>query len=78
MSKRAIIVVDLQNEYLPSGKLPLVGIQQATENAAKVIEAARSKGERVIFIRHEMAEAPFFVPGSPGVEMIPAVMPRNG
>ena len=38
-----------------------------TENAAKVIESARSNGDRVIFIRHEMAEAPFFVPGSPGV-----------
>ena len=78
MSKRAIIVVDLQNEYLPSGKLPLVGIEQATENAAKVIESARSKGDRVIFIRHEMADAPFFVPGSPGVEIIPAVLPKKG
>jgi nicotinamidase-related amidase len=78
MSKRAIIVVDLQNEYLPSGKLPLVGIEQATENAAKVIESARSEGDKVIFIRHEMAEAPFFVPGSPGVEIIPAVLPKKG
>ena len=58
MSKRAIIVVDLQNEYLPAGKLPLVGIEQATANAAKVIESARLKGDRIIFIRHEMAEAP--------------------
>ncbi len=78
MSKRAIIVVDLQNEYFPSGKLPLVGIEQATENAAKVIQAARSNGDRVIFIRHEMAGAPFFVPGSPGVEIIPAVRPEVG
>jgi nicotinamidase-related amidase len=76
MSKRAIIVVDLQNEYLPSGKLPLVAINEATANASKVIEAARSNGDRIIFIRHEMAEAPFFVPGLPGVEIIPAVLPK--
>jgi nicotinamidase-related amidase len=55
-----------------------VGIEQATENAVKVIESARSKGDRGIFIRHEMAEAPFFVPGSPGVEIIPAVLPKKG
>ena len=27
MSKRGLIVVDLQNEYLASGKLPLVDIE---------------------------------------------------
>ena len=67
MSKRAIIVVDLQNEYLPTGKLPLVGIDEAAANAAKVIEAARSAGDKVIHVRHENpADAPFFVPGTDG------------
>lgn len=79
MSKRAIIVVDLQNEYLPSGKLPLVGIEQAVGNAAKVIEAARSSGDKVVHVRHEnRADAPFFVPGTSGVEIIPAVRPGEG
>lgn len=77
MSRRAIIVVDLQNEYLASGKLPLVGIDRAAANAAKVIEAARSNGDTVIHVRHEApnAEAPFFVSGSQGVEIIPVVQP---
>jgi len=79
VSKRAIIVVDLQNEYLPSGKLPLVGIDAAAANAAKVIEAARSAGDKVIHIRHESpADVPFFVPGTEGVEIIPAVAPAEG
>jgi nicotinamidase-related amidase len=79
MSKRAIIVVDLQNEYLPSGKLPLVGIDEAAANAAKVIEAARSAGDKVIHIRHESpTDVPFFVPGTEGVEIIPAVAPAEG
>jgi hypothetical protein len=29
MSKRATVVVDLQNEYLPTRKLALCGIEQA-------------------------------------------------
>ena len=79
MSKRAIIVVDLQNEYLPSGKLPLVGIDETTANAAKVIEAARSAGDKVIHIRHESpADVPFFVPGTDGVKIIPTVAPAEG
>jgi nicotinamidase-related amidase len=80
MSKRAVVVVDIQNEYFPAGKLPLVGIADAAANAAKVIDAARSKGDEVIFIRHESAgaNAPVFTPGSAGVEINSAVRPREG
>jgi nicotinamidase-related amidase len=80
MSKRAIVVVDIQNEYFPSGKLPLVGIADAAANAAKVIEAARSNGDEIIYVRHEGAgaSAPVFTPGSSGVEINAAVRPREG
>ena len=77
VKKRGLIVVDLQNEYLPTGKLPLVGIEAAAANAARVIADARSKGIAVFHIRHEFAngEAPVFVPGSDGVQIQPAVAP---
>lgn len=77
MKKRGLIVVDLQNEYLPTGKLPLSGIEVASANAAKVIADARANGVPVFHIRHEFAnnEAPVFVPGTDGVEIQPAVAP---
>ena len=77
MSKRAIIVVDLQNEYLATGKLPLVGIDAATANAVRVIADARSKGVPVLHVRHESAssDAPIFVPGSDGVRIMAAIAP---
>ncbi|PZU27124.1 MAG: cysteine hydrolase [Stenotrophomonas sp.] len=77
MSKRAIIVVDLQNEYLATGKLPLVGIDAATANAVRVIADARTKGVPVLHVRHESAssDAPIFVPGSDGVRIMAAVAP---
>jgi nicotinamidase-related amidase len=80
MSKRAIIVVDLQNDYLPTGKMPLVGIDSAMNNAARVIADARAKGEKVIHIRHESAssDAPFFVPGSQGAQIHSSVEPAVG
>jgi len=79
MSKRAVIVVDLQNEYFPSGKLPLVGIERAVANAARVIDDARVNGNRVIHVRHESVapDAPFFVPGTAGVDIHPAVAPLD-
>ncbi len=77
MTKRGLIVVDLQNEYLPTGKLPLSGIETAAANAARVIADAREKGIPVFHIRHEFVngEAPVFVPGTDGVEIQPAVAP---
>jgi nicotinamidase-related amidase len=80
MSKRAIIVVDLQNDYFASGKLPLVGIDAAAANAARVIAAARASGDPVIHIRHEFArpDAPFFVAGSPGAQIHASVQPAEG
>ena len=77
MSKRAIVVVDLQNEYLATGKLPLVGIDAATANAVRVIADARAKGLPVLHVRHESAssDAPIFVPGSDGVQIMAAVAP---
>lgn len=77
MSKRAVIVVDLQNEYLPTGKLALAGIEQAVSNAARVIAHARETGDGVIHVRHEFPDPniPFFDPGTPGVEIIDEVRP---
>ena len=48
MSQRAVVIIDLQNEYLPAGNLPLTGIEQAVTNAAKVIADARAKGLALI------------------------------
>lgn len=80
MSKRAVVVIDLQNEYLPTGKLPLSGIEAAVANAARVIADARAKGIPVIHVRHEFAhgEMPVFVPGSDGVQIQAAVAEQPG
>lgn len=77
MSTKALIVVDIQNEYFPQGKLSLVGINEAADNAALVIESAREKGHTVIHICHEMPsiDAPIFMPHTAGVEINEKVKP---
>lgn len=71
MSKRAVIFVDIQNDYFPGGKWTLHGVEAAADNAAKLLESARRKGDLVVHIRHEFptAEAPFFAPGSEGAKI---------
>lgn len=78
MSSRVILVVDLQNEYWPSGNFALQGIEAAAANAARVIDHARAKGDLVVNIRHEMPGGPLFVPGSTGAEINDAVRPAPG
>jgi nicotinamidase-related amidase len=64
--------------FVDCGSWPLAGVDAAVQKAAMVIEDARSKGVPVIHVRHEAPEgAPFFVAGSHGAEIIPAVAPRD-
>jgi len=81
MSNKAIIVVDLQKEYLPTGKMPLVGIEQAVANAVSVINDARIKGDLVVHVHHESADPvamPIFLPGTEGAQFIAEVEPSAG
>lgn len=76
--KQVLIVVDLQNEYLPTGKLPLFNIETATANAARAIAFARTHNIPVVHIRHESktSDAPIFVPGTAAVEIQKDVAPQ--
>ncbi|MEB0044440.1 MULTISPECIES: cysteine hydrolase family protein [unclassified Pseudomonas] len=71
MAKQALIVVDIQNDYFPHGKWPLVGADAAADNAERIIQAFRQAGDAVLHIRHEFtsADAPFFTPGSEGAKL---------
>src|ERR1700750_2966783 len=80
MTKQALIVVDIQNDYFPGGKWVLDGVEAAADNAARIIDAARRDGDLVIHIRHEtLAEgAPFFVPATDGAQLHPKAMNLPG
>ncbi len=73
MTRQAIIVVDIQNDYFPGGKWILDGADAAADNARQVIDAARSNGDLVVHIRHETLakDAPFFVPHTEGAQLHP-------
>jgi nicotinamidase-related amidase len=71
MPKRALVLIDIQNDYFPGGKWTLSGIDAAADNAANLLAAARAAGDLVIHVRHEFpaADAPFFAAGTGGAQI---------
>lgn len=78
--RRALVIVDIQNDYFPGGAHPLVGPEAAAAAARRVLEAFRDRGEAVVHVQHvwDAADASFMRPGTPGVEIHENVVPRSG
>jgi len=79
MPKRAVLLIDVQNDYFPGGKWTLHGIELAADNAAKLLAAARASRDLVVHVRHEFptADAPFFAAGSEGAKINAKVLARE-
>ncbi|EKD81668.1 MAG: Isochorismatase [uncultured bacterium] len=69
--KKALIVIDLQNDYFPGGKYPLWNAENTLNNVLAAIKTAQAKGVTIIHVQHvagsKMAVAPFFNEGTEGV-----------
>jgi nicotinamidase-related amidase len=76
----ALLLVDIQNDYFPAGAMALERMDAAAANAARLLAAFRERGLPVVHLRHLSVRpgATFFVPGTPGAEIHPAVAPRAG
>lgn len=82
MSK-ALLVIDLQNDYFPGGKYPLWNTNVIISNIENTIKKANALKIPVILIQHiansSVGIAPFFNQGTPGAnihERILAVAPQ--
>jgi nicotinamidase-related amidase len=74
MSKPALVVIDVQNDYFEGGAFPLWNPGQALAATEKAIRAARAKGIPVVCVQHvAKGPSPFFSPDTQGVEIHPAI-----
>ncbi|MCM3671548.1 cysteine hydrolase [Mesobacillus maritimus] len=74
----ALILVDIQNDYFPNGKMELTNPEKAAANAAKVLEWFRQNHKDQIFHIQHIASNPslgFFLPDTEGVKINEAVLP---
>merc|ERR1712093_151306 len=78
--KTGLLVIDLQNDYYPGGKFELHNVEQASSNAARLLQAFRAKDLPCFHVRHEAADPAlgFFLPGTPGADFHEQVKPQEG
>lgn len=82
MSKTALLLIDIQNDYFSSfetAKWPLKNTEAAAKNAASILAKFRDKGDLVIHVRHQFPndDAPFFAPNTEGAKTHQLVEAQN-
>jgi nicotinamidase-related amidase len=76
----ALVLVDIQNDYFPGGKMSLESMDAAAANAARLLAAFRERALPIVHVRHLSVRpgATFFVPGTAGADIHASVAPRAG
>ena len=72
-----LLIIDIQNDYFPGGKMELEGSEQAGQVAGGLLKFFRERKLPIVHVQHVSARtgATFFIPGTPGVEIRPVVQP---
>ena len=76
LSNASLLIIDAQNEYL-SGPLALAGMEVATANIARLLEAARKAKRPVVHVRHLGTVGGMFDPQGPRGEFIAGLEPTG-
>ncbi|MEM1503665.1 cysteine hydrolase family protein [Domibacillus sp. 8LH] len=79
MSK-GLIIIDIQNDYFPNGKMELSQPDKAAATAAKILEWFRQNENETIYHIQHVAHAPelgFFLPDTEGVHIHHTVSPKE-
>jgi len=75
--KAALILVDIQKDYFPGGRMELVGMKKASEKARDMLLFFRGKKWPIFHIQHIAVKdgATFFTPNSQGIDIHENVTP---
>jgi nicotinamidase-related amidase len=75
--KTALILIDIQNDYFPTGRMELEGSIEASLRAGEALIHFREAALPVIHVQHisMSPKATFFLPGTDGIEIHENVRP---
>src|SRR5512145_3274419 len=73
----ALLIIDVQNDYFPDGRMELQGSTEASLRIKEILDFFRLNSMPVIHIQHNSVRpgASFFLPGTPGTEFHDNVKP---
>ncbi len=78
MSKKALIVIDLQNDYFPGGGFPLWNTENTLNNIKSAIAKANEQNIPVVHVQHiadpSAGISPFFNEGTEGAAIHSEIM----
>lgn len=76
--RRALIVIDVQNEYVTGNfRIEYPPVESSLPNIGKAIDTANAHGVPVVLVQHVLpADAPIFAEGSDGAKLHPVVEDR--
>lgn len=77
--KPALILIDIQNDYFPGGRMVLHGADDAARRAAALLAHFRASGRPVVHVRHVASDpgASFFLPDTEGALTHELVAPTS-
>ena len=69
--RTALIIIDVQKDYFPGGKHPLVNPLEAAKNAYMLLQCFREHGGHHVHIQHisKKPDATFFISGDRGTDI---------
>ena len=69
--KTALLLIDIQNDYFPGGKMELDGPVEAAKKAAELLQCFREHGMPTVHIQHVSLDpgATFFISGDRGTDI---------
>ena len=75
--KTALLLIDIQNDYFPNGKMELRNPVEASEYANQLLQHFRTNSEPIFHIQHVAIkdDATFFLPNTEGVHIHESVRP---
>lgn len=75
----ALLLIDIQNDYFPNGRMPLEKSTDACQKAQEVLHAYRAKQLPIVHVQHisTRPDAVHFLPCTKGVEFHPDVQPQK-
>jgi nicotinamidase-related amidase len=78
--KTALLLIDIQNDYFPGGRMELDGSPEASLRAGELLTLFREKNLPIFHIQHISTRegASFFLPDTAGVEIHANVRPLPG
>jgi nicotinamidase-related amidase len=78
--KQALLLIDIQNDYFHDGRMELIGMEKAAENAQRVLELFRKNNLPVFHVQHlaNREGATFFLPETDGALIHSSVKPQDG